>query len=198
MQFSFPRALLFIGLTLATGTAIASHHYFQLDSASWTAIGTILLVVVTGILAIVGYEQVQDFKYENKKTRTLNACDRYDTDVLLDASLRNIRKGRLSVGDSNLFTNADVYRTDIVSVLNYLDSIAIGIEQGLYIEELSKDHLNEILQRHVDEFLRNPEIPKKAGFDVQDYIRLKSLADRWQTRPIQYKDGQRTSRGEKR
>jgi len=34
-------------------------------------------------------------------------------------------------------------------VLNFLDAIAIGIEQGLYIEGLAWDHLDTIVKRHV-------------------------------------------------
>jgi hypothetical protein len=63
-------------------------------------------------------------------------------------------------------------------ILNSLDAIAIGIDQGLYIENLAWDHLDAIVKRHVKSFVDSGLI-EKAGMEREDYLRLLDLRDRW-------------------
>jgi hypothetical protein len=63
-------------------------------------------------------------------------------------------------------------------VPNFLDAIAIGIEQGLYIENLAWDHLDAIVKRHVKRFI-DSGIIEKAGLEREDFLRLIDSRDRW-------------------
>jgi hypothetical protein len=42
-------------------------------------------------------------------------------------------------------------------MLNYLDGVAIGICQGLYHEGLARDHLQSIVNVHVDRYAKTPK-----------------------------------------
>jgi Domain of unknown function (DUF4760) len=144
----------------------------------WTAIGTLILALVTSSLFLVGYWEIMENRSESKISRTLDICNRYDNDVIFDQCLREIAAAKLS---SNFSTDDDVVRklrTQIITILNYLDSVAIGIEQGSYVETLAKDHLHPILRQHTEEFLDGP-IARKIGIDRRNYDRLLKLATKW-------------------
>lgn len=72
------------------------------------------------------------------------------------------------------------YRPDEIVLLNFLDTIAIGIQQGLYDENLVYDHTNAIVQRWYDQLL-DPNTAKLMRIQVRDYDRLCKLAQRWNT-----------------
>ncbi|HEY0464322.1 MAG TPA: hypothetical protein VGC79_08945, partial [Polyangiaceae bacterium] len=121
----------------------------QLDAEAWTAIGTIALAFATLVLVAVGYRQLISIRAEAKKERTLAICHRYDIDPVLDVSLRSL--WILQTSANKTAKDLKKHRPDIVTVLNYLDSIAVGIEQELYIEELARDHIESIVKTHVEQ-----------------------------------------------
>jgi hypothetical protein len=63
-------------------------------------------------------------------------------------------------------------------MLNYLDGVAIGIYQGLYIEGLARDHLQSIVKVHVDRYLKIG-MPKRLSIDPQNYWYIAALEQRW-------------------
>jgi len=70
------------------------------------------------------------------------------------------------------------FRPQINVVLNFLDAIAIGIDQGLYIENLAWDHLDAIVRRVVKRFIDSGLI-EKVDLEREDFIRLIDMRDRW-------------------
>jgi hypothetical protein len=139
------------------------------------AIGTLVLAFTTAVLVAVGLAQIVSAREEAKRGRTLTACDRYDTDPVLDASLHKLAKADR---DGLLETNPGEFRTDIASVLNYLDSLAVGIVQGLYIEEIIRDHNESIIKRHVSQYLALGR-SRIFGIDEANYQKLTALCERW-------------------
>jgi hypothetical protein len=74
-------------------------------------------------------------------------------------------------------------KSDALTVLNYLDGIAIGVEQRLYVEELANDHLQPIVKSHLNEIIiKRPTLVNKADFD-----RVCALNERWQKNPISFR-----------
>jgi hypothetical protein len=151
----------------------------------WTAIGTICLAITTALLYFSAMWQLFLIKKEAKKNRTLDICNRYDNDPVFDAATETLASGKSSGG---LAANPTHYKKPIVTILNYLDSVAIGIEQGLYINDLAKDHLNEILQSHVIEYLLDVNVSRACGYDVGHFKRLKKLSESWNQTPTNYKE----------
>jgi len=157
----------------------------SLKAEEWTALGTVILAGLTILIVVVGWIQLHSIRKEGDKARTLAICDRYNFDPILDASARRVSP----ILDPNSdFRKASAnYKSDVVTVLNYLDSLAVGITQGLYIEALARDHTERILCAHYDELLGPSKIVTIQGVDVKDFQSLKELAEKWSKAPPQYR-----------
>ena len=169
--------------------------FFWLPPEGWIAVGTALLALSTAVLAIatialviIGRNQIIELRAEAKKERTLAYCDRYDTDPVLDQCLRNLgilrEKGELA--------KSAAVKADVTTVLNYLDGLAVGITQGLYIEKFARDHMEPIVIAHVDQYLG--EKSPTLGINKRNFDMLIALSESWSKSsksPPQtlYKDG---------
>jgi hypothetical protein len=152
--------------------------FWGLTPAGWTAvaaIGTMVSALAAAILVGVAVAQITSTREENRRTRTLLACDRYDTDPILDACLRRLSAAR---ENGTPMSNTSQNRLDITSVLNYLDGIAVGISQGLYIEAIVRDHLGPIMDVHYNQYL-TAGTPQLFGLDVQHFQHLNALCHKW-------------------
>jgi hypothetical protein len=85
-----------------------------------------------------------------KKWETLKACQSYDSDPVLDQATGRIR---IASEKGKNDRNPDVDQRDATCVLNYLDGLATGIAQNLYIEAVMRDHLGVILNHAVVNFV---------------------------------------------
>ena len=157
-----------------------------LSAAQWTALGTMVLAGLTLFIVIAGWIQLRAMRHEADKERTIAMCDRYDFDPVLDPCLRRLSVATGHGGDYK--TNADKYKSDVVTVLNYLDSMAVGIKQGIYIESLAHDHSHVILRGHVKELL-GLGAPNIVGIDSANYAELIELNKKWSTTPPTYRAG---------
>jgi hypothetical protein len=136
---------------------------------------TIGLILATGVLAWVAWYQIGAARDEAKLNRTLAACDRYDLDPVLDACSRRLAEVRNS-GD--LQNNVKAYRLDIFSVLNYLESIAIGIEQGLYDKKLVREYMEPIFVGCIEEYVTSGVL-KPIGFEPVDFSKSVAICKEW-------------------
>jgi hypothetical protein len=145
--------------------------------AGATATATVALVVVTAFLVVLGRRQIVAIRHEAKQERTLVFCHRYDTEIVLDQALRRLGEARAAGAIDNNWSN----KSDATSVLNYLDALAVGIAQDLYIEQLARDHMDAIVVHHVEQYLG--EVASNLGLRKEDYAFLLNLADRWSSVP---------------
>jgi hypothetical protein len=145
--------------------APGADEFWGYSAAEWSAIGAMLTAIVTLILVLVGGWQIASIKRQNRRWRTLEACNCYHLDPSLRESLRKLREAR---DGGTLAGNERAFRVEIVTVLNYLDSIAIGIYQGLYLEGLARDHIQPMVNAHVRQYLRDG-VPDRVGISEQDY-----------------------------
>jgi hypothetical protein len=141
----------------------------------WTAAGTCLLAAATGALILIGLAQISALKRQNRRWETLAACQRYTFDPILDTCLRTLRDTK-NLGKFD--NNEKALRLEIITVINYLEGLAVGIFQGLYIEDLVRDYLETVIIGHVDEYLKDG-MPKKIDFDVKDFPYVLALYARW-------------------
>lgn len=141
--------------------------------------------MVTAVLVVVGWWQIMSARRQAKGWQTLAACEKYDLDPILDQCLRKLSKARRT---GRLWKKPDKYSVEVTTVLNYLDGLAIGIEQNLYVESLVWDHLEPILRDHTREYL-GPVQAYKLGIDIEGYKRLTKLAEKWGERRTRFWDG---------
>lgn len=152
--------------------------WLGVDWNAWEAIAA------TGVL-VVGFWQAISIRREARQERTLAVCNRYDSDANLGQCLKTLRAARDS-GD--FLKDARKYRYETVTVLNYLDAIAIGIAQGLYIESLARDHLEAIVDDHCQHYLSERTV-KTLDIQLNDFRHLQELRKKWTARQPYYKDG---------
>jgi hypothetical protein len=130
-----------------------SGTFWGLDSTAWTAIGAIANVVYScltaGLLAFAVY-QVLSAREDAKVNRTLAACDRYDTDPVLDGVARRLAR---AFDDGSLRANPKEHRVDLYSIFNYFESIAIGVSRGQYDGDIVGDQLGTIIVSYVDDYI---------------------------------------------
>lgn len=97
---------------------------------------------------------------------TLKACQCYDFQTTIDGA--NARIWRASDHGTD-YTKADI--RDVKCVMNYLDGIGIGVDQGLYLEPIVRDHLSPIF-KHAVEKLMAAKLVKEEDFQhVGKYYR---------------------------
>lgn len=123
------------------------------DNTAWTgivALATIALVIATLILAFVAGYQIRAARLDRIKDRTVAVCEKYDTDPVLDIYCRELKE---SVDKNQLEKDPGSCRVQMFGVLNYLDGIAIGIEDGFYSKEVVKRLMEGIFKAHVKELL---------------------------------------------
>jgi hypothetical protein len=101
---------------------------------------------------------------------TMSICQRYDFDPIIDAATQRIWVA--SEGGTD-YRRPEVERRDLACLLNYFDGVCIGIDQGLYIEEIVKDHLSEMF-KHAVEFLIG-----SGKVDKGNFLYLLKYYDKW-------------------
>lgn len=163
--------------------------FWGLSVEGWTAIAAVagmfaasatLLLVIVGLFQLratrrEAVRQIEHVRRENRVLLTITACDRYDNDPVLDRCLRRLRIARQN---GKLLESPSTYRTDYATVLNYLESLAIGIAEGLYIEEIVHDHNSALVKQHVEQYLVG-DLPAVYGLEPHDYDWLIPLYNKW-------------------
>jgi hypothetical protein len=111
---------------------------------------------------------------DTKGWKTLSVCEKYD----LDPTLTKCCLTLAHAGRDEIRKHPENYQSELITVLNYLDGIAIGIEQNLYVESLVRDHLERILKTHVEKTLVGSNAAD-LKIDASGYDRLIRLYNRW-------------------
>lgn len=117
----------------------------------WTATFTALTAASTGALAFVAWQQLREIKRAQRNWATLQACDRYDLDPIISATVKELKRYEFA-DDATRIDLRQSTKDNATRLLNFLDAIAIGIEQGFYNREIVRDHLFRIMQDWVDLF----------------------------------------------
>jgi hypothetical protein len=141
-------------------------------------IAEIATAVANGGLFVVAWVQLAAARRETRETQTLIACGQYDLNENVFNSHREILKAKDA---GTLEQDAHRLRLEITNVLNFLDAIAIGIEQKFYDDEVAYRHLKSIVSKHVNDLIETP-ILAKAGCTRDHYTSLIDLNARWARR----------------
>lgn len=76
---------------------------------------------------------------------------------------RNIWKAREN-GTKQKIDDPQSVRQDVLFILNFLDSIAIGVREGVYLDTIVKDYLFHIILDAVNRFIKGGF----GNFDVKE------------------------------
>jgi hypothetical protein len=159
--------------------------FFWLTAEEWTALGTVSIAILTLFLVVAGIIQLRRVRSESRKTLTLQACTNYEFNAVIYHCIRRLRD---AADSGDLENNPRKHRTQIATLLNYLDGIAIGVNQGIYSEEIVWDNLHAVIQNHMKQYVYSGLLAK-AGYSVDDYKQLVDLANRWSAIRPRFHDG---------
>jgi hypothetical protein len=148
----------------------------------WINLGLLVSAIIA--VPLVLYQlRVQRIRERNWKT--LEACRLYDTDPTLDKATFLLNEAMGPEDDFTKLTLKD-HEHATVTMLNYLDGIAISVEQGIYYEAIVRDHFEFIIPKAVRGLIlgkpdpKNPSYFKPAKFhDVKYYASLVRLHHQW-------------------
>jgi hypothetical protein len=149
---------------------------------SITAGATVVLALLTLFIVYFGRKQLQQARDESRKWKTLEVCQAYEQNPCIEGSARRVYE---SCQSGELAKNPKTFGRDAITLLNYLDGVAIGVSQGLYIENLAKDHLKEIVSANVKRFLLDGK-PELFGIDDRDYQFLLAMHSQWNAQKPYY------------
>jgi hypothetical protein len=173
------------------------------SAAEWGATATNVAIACIAFWQLGGirnqvkaaHEQVQiankqalDARAEAKVERTLAACSRYESDAVIE---RCVRRLRCAHDEGIQGVELRKFQHEIIMVLNYLDSLAIGFSQGLYDEKLAKDHMSAIVKMYRERFLDKEQLLKSLDIDPGNYHCIINLAKKWSAKPPAYRASER-------
>lgn len=170
--------------------------YAEWWAAWWTAFGSFGNWATAGItffLLFAAISQVNALKRqiqsnidEIKTTRTLEICNRYESDPILHECMETLADAWITdTSGRKSFNHYNLAKLHAIKLLNYLDGIAIGVKQGLYVDEIARDHIGGILMGHVDDYLTKDPI---ADLPKKDFIHLRNLYVTWSAPETLYKE----------
>jgi len=146
----------------------------------WLTIWAAVQGVAISATAVIAWVQLGQLREAQRAWKTLEACERYESDRTIVGSLRALRNAR-NAGVLDL--NPQKYRLDVVLILNYFEGIAIAAAQGFYRESIVRAHLEPLIRDHVREFL-NPVMAQRMGLNPDDFDSLQELLNRWKKAPM--------------
>lgn len=137
------------------------------------------LAAVCGLaLVVVAFLQLRLIARQQSKWATLQACNAYDTDPIIQAAVRLISR---HVDDPNAVSDSFSLGRAATTLLNFFDAIAIGLKQELYDEKIVVDHLQNIIFTRLTDIQRSST---KSMIDASSdmeicYPNLVALVARW-------------------
>jgi hypothetical protein len=143
---------------------------------SWVAVWTFCVFAATVALAIIAVNQIGAARTENRKTQTLLACGQYDTNQVMFDAQKVLARAKVS---GELQRDPRKFRLEIMTLLNFLDAIAIGVKQDLYVNDLAREHMGRIARRHIRDLIES-DVLGKIDCRPEYFNDLVELDKRWQ------------------
>jgi hypothetical protein len=119
-----------------TIACLISSDWFAANAADWS------MVLITLVLAGLAYKQLRDANYNNRKWTTLQVCDRFDHSEECRKSQKVLEA--VWYHEDRKCSDKD-FDDALYHYFNCFDGVCIGVIQGLYIDEIVRDHLRYLL-----------------------------------------------------
>ena len=143
--------------------------------AEWTNVWTALGAIATWALFVGVFVQIRAARKDRRGWETLATCERYESDPILDQCSRTLRAARLS-GDIDL--HPELYKLDALTILNYLDGIAIGIDLGHYDGKIVQREMKDIVNALIDIYLVS-DLAVRMEIYPDSFAALLALRKKW-------------------
>jgi len=157
-----------------------------------TAIGTAMSAIASIVLFIVAIVQLRGLRYQieqaaNQESRrnTLEVIQRAESDAVIQQARARLWVASNNGTDYTKLTDADQF--DAITLLNYLEGLAVGIFQNVYVEGMARDYLQEVVRKAVKALIKGESgdgwKATTGLFQCSDFSMLCQLYDRWFTAP---------------
>jgi hypothetical protein len=169
-------------LTCIPATALC----YPADSIA--AIAAVVTTILTFLIVLTAWYQLSSADLNQRKWATLQACDRYDSDPEISKAARIFYRLANPRDDYWWYLPEAIGELEVegVTLLNYFDSISIGVLGELYIGRMVYDHLYNIMQNRI-EFVLSGSVPQleRLRLCLSDDFTTMMYLHRW------WKDGYR-------
>ena len=116
-----------------------------------------------------------------RRRATVEAVRRYETDPQLRSAIQALWVKTKQGTDYTSLTDTDQF--NVITILNYFDGIASGIEQGVLVEDIARDQLRFVLDKAVKALLKGQSgdswVAEEPAAPDDGYDTLLSLQNRW-------------------
>jgi hypothetical protein len=103
------------------------------------------------------------------EANTLRACEKYFSNLVIHAATRKVFAGTYNGTKYDKATFK--FQHELITVLNYLNGIGTGVEEGIFSGEIVKDHMPNTITKVVDVII--PALVDRPG-DFQALINLRN------------------------
>ncbi len=110
------------------------------------AYATWALFIATLVLASIAYMKLGAAAKQQRIWSTLQACDRYDTDLTLNRNIRRLMRHL----EYDRPLDDEQFNAAATNLFNYFDAIAIGIKHKMYDEEIVQAHLGNVIRNWIE------------------------------------------------
>ena len=126
-------------------------------------------------------KQIKQAAEQDSRRNTLEACQRFEKDPIIKDARKMLWAVTNNGTDYTILT--DEHKFNALTLLNYFQGLAIGIEQNVYIEQMVKDFLQEHLEKEVKALIKGESgkgwNATKNLCNAVDFDALCKLYDKW-------------------
>jgi hypothetical protein len=157
------------------------HNWVTAISTAISAGATIALVFAA-IVQLDGLkQQIKQASDQDRRRNTLEACQRFEKDPLVKLAMKNLWEATEFGTDYRKLTAENLF--DALTLLNYLLGIAVGVEQKVYLEQMTKDFLEPVVYKAVKALIKGEDGTgwkvTKSFVPAADFVSLCKLYDQW-------------------
>jgi hypothetical protein len=103
-----------------------------------------------------------DLRQRTREWETIKACERYNFDPVIEAATQLLWNASDGCTD---YKRSGVDKRDLIIVVNYLEGVAIGVRQELYIKAVVKDYISDLFDHAVTKYIESGLIDS-SGLDA--------------------------------
>lgn len=158
-----------------------------LAACATTVLVFLIMIIVAAQLGGIktqlkaGVKHSRENAEAQRRRATVEAVRRYETDPQLRGAIQAIWAKTKQGTDYTPLQEGDEFH--VITVLNYFDGIASGIEQGVLVEDIAKDQLRFVLDKAVKAMLKGQSgdtwIAETPLAPDENYETLLKLQNRW-------------------
>lgn len=126
---------------------------------------------------------------DSKSTRSMEAAFQYLTSDVIANAKKTINSNTNNGTDYSKANSDPDLKKSVLLILNFLDTISSGIENGIYDEKLVCSHLRRVVEKQVTVHIKGQVMdgiikPNPSPYPETEFKSLVKIYDRWKNGEI--------------